>query len=1615
MKELDVKHFLDGLKYLDTINLEEKLKESPSVTMFADNLFFDLSKCQFAELSALTQLILVIESYVKNNHIIFIALPSLKPSTNQLKSEENQEWAKDSIKKQISATNFIKKTGFVSVLQEMSKEYKAEIYFTEEFDSKKKGTKINIDSFTDTFSVIYDKITINQANYKFLFPFKLINTKKDNLLDTISDFEKTLEKVLENEERGIDKFDVKVIKNVVIPELIKNVKDHSGTKYAIFTVGLINTKSIFYIDNYDKYLLKSGAKRKINAIEYSHIKKIKEYKIESQVEIYFGDSGKGIITKEFESKVSKDFKRKITKPKDLLEIAFNRWSTIQDNKSRIGTKGLYRLKRVVDKYKGMIHIKTSNSNGGFFNGQFEFRELESSFKGTLINIRINSQRENKSFKISNLRQLNNIPWVSEKLSIDDNLKCLKIVEEKVLTGKNILLIVDTNSFDFYNQTKLFEEFLYEISFISHPSAIVIYLINNEENIDNDSIETFVDSVKERITEVKKEIKKVNRDSLSPDSDEPEQEEIHDPVLVIANNNQTFWYGGSEKLIDILNESFLNLQEKKICKISELNAYKGLGKFEKKVIRNYLETDNNLVVLDIDERIEFNFYGIEEHYENKIKNFIPGLNNKNICTPKLSIVKSWIDINEILQDDEYGFALCLYIKFRKYYGEIDSLTKNKTFVLIDSTIQLDLTKKFNELIGLKNKNIRNIEDEIDYSMPKRTKLFNEKSSVIFLTTIVSSSETIRRLVKYAKRDKAIPEVILCLINSRIRKINKLETWNETTNIISIYQKNTNENEDIEKNDEYFSNKIKELENPEIIINPQYNVEGKKEVQKQFFIEEPLLIYLKENKFLHYNHFGHYNRRHFTFYLDKLRIIDSISSNTFMSEKLSSTIAKWRAQNNIEKFTLYINKSLVNHQSSFELFLKSISIINYKFIDIAQNNIYDKNSIYFDFGILTGDSINKLINKVETLDNLLICILFNQSVNTNADIYKRIDNLKFERNTELIPDSSKIEIKQVKFQIEYLFNLPLSFFNSETCPICEHRRALDYYQLDNLYFKEFINDRSERLKQNSSDEIYELEYPVDFYFSEKENEKQQELSNVIIFQMYELKILLENASFLTKYRIELYQYIYTLYSNIENETRNQTSKIYSLIYYLSHEINWLQREPFVFRDFRILLSKIAYKVATIDINLLISHFEMREINKIPLKNLATRYKYSAISVLRSSDKLLFCQSIYEIVESSKRDNCFSNNLLQNSLYHISSFFKNSYNKSEVYFFYISNNLEKILQDLNISDDQKKSIHNIINENKKSRLKTYTVKKEPKDFRLLKDEWTKIYYETPGHPIIYEYFKDLNISKVKSLLENEAYLRKLNKTLEDNWKNLKMYLMNLFIEKFENQFDLLKSSSYFKQKFETTLENSTIWKEKIGRIETIITEFIADSNSYVNNENEYNENLEKLIEVFIQKKGLSDFNDNSKLLYLLDDFPSNITEYVNNVFSEFSNKSYYYLKNIRSNEKLNINLNEEFYVYYPKPLILKYLELVKQNLINRFNNGKDKDDVQLKFEINTSEKDYLNMTIKYDCTNENTGKIKKDGALNGWNNSLKDFGGSLEFNVPTINNPYFEIKLKFLRYEF
>src|SRR4051812_26695270 len=126
MKSNEIKHQLRGLIYLDNLNLESKLLGSDPVGLMNDHVFLDLSQCRFAELGALTKLLLIVERYLKNQHTIYLALPSIKYTRAEHQSEQfnNNSTLKEQILKRRQQTNkFLKKSGFVSAIQDIAAKY----------------------------------------------------------------------------------------------------------------------------------------------------------------------------------------------------------------------------------------------------------------------------------------------------------------------------------------------------------------------------------------------------------------------------------------------------------------------------------------------------------------------------------------------------------------------------------------------------------------------------------------------------------------------------------------------------------------------------------------------------------------------------------------------------------------------------------------------------------------------------------------------------------------------------------------------------------------------------------------------------------------------------------------------------------------------------------------------------------------------------------------------------------------------------------------------------------------------------------------------------------------------------------------------------------------------------------------------------------------------------------------------------------------------------------------------------------------------------------------------------------------------------------------------------
>ncbi|MBS1511571.1 MAG: hypothetical protein JST86_12060 [Bacteroidetes bacterium] len=1577
MENTSPSHLFKGLIYLDIINLEEKYHASDS--LFYKDYFIDLSQVHFAELSAIAKLTLLIESLFKKNSSIYIALPTTKLTEKESNSTDYNSEIRDNILKgRVKVNNFLKTVGFVKVVREISEIYKQGIYFSEEYNFE---SDFNINAFKDAFSVIFETKSTEYYDYKFVFPLEWINVKTE--IEDFSFIEERIDKILENSERGLESIDVQGIKNVIISELIKNVNEHTNSKYALFTIGLISSYS----------LLKENKYKKSNPIEKEYLTWLKDDDVKSQVEIYFGDTGGGILSNEFQNKYVSETKSQ-NKDKDAqLRWAFQKWSSLKDNEPRRGTKGLYRIQRIVNKYNGIFHITTSIQNGGYCKGGFVEEEWVSrkskiENEGTFIQIKLCPYAEVKDFRFTLKENLNKKKWKTIQYNPKFNPAYLQQFKLDIKGNDNLLVILNVKDFEDKDAKSIIEKCLPEFSYDSHPSAVVIYLLSN---LKNDTIQIITDSANEFI--VKKSGNEVFQESSHRDA-----EDVYDPVLVIGEENQAFWYGGNQDLINLLNESYLF--DTNNLKINDLETYKKLAIETRIRIRLHLENDNKLVNVDKDERLSFNFTNIDSFFENEILRNISSskkINNIPYCSPKLEIVGNWLNIRELLKDNVYGYALTLYLKFKKSADftpieETSSLLN--TFILIDHTQQKELAKAFASLYGINHKNIKIATEDINPNIPRRTKLFPEKSNVLILTTIISSSETVRRLVKFIKRDSAFPILILCLCNYRKYNISTLETWDDCTNIISIFQINKTEEKKQERDPNYFLKKFEQINSDLTFMNPTFTVEEKlNSTEISSVIDPELKTQIVTQKALHYNHIGIFKDRHFTFYLDKNKLLNERSS---IWDNFLLSITKWKKENNITDFSIYVPKTLFPNDFQKSIFLNFLSTINknVKIIEQETDFFNDANILFIDFGIISGKSINTVIRKCKQVQNLFICILFDQSKNNEFEFYQRIASLN---NKDLIYTNP------TNFKIEYLYKLPLGYFTSENCPICEHIRALDYYKISLNYMFNFSEDRQKRLKLSESEELLTTQYPYDFYYSIEHTD--HELSSELIMKMFELKILLDKAELNTQWRVAAYNFIFDAYNNFDNYVGDCNSKIYALLYFLSNEVNWLQKEPLVFRDFREMIAEISYKISAFKLSDLVDKIKFSNNSMTTPLKLAVRYKYAAISVLRSTNKLLFCKSISQIIFASKGEELFSTNLLQNTFYHILSLYKNKYNKSNSYYNAISDQLS-ILNSTSQSFNQEQKavlefleIHNNV----------FYLASDLKIIKSLKK--FHVHFYTTNHPFPDNCMNNMNLSefvqeglldiskyKQESIYYNDLLL--LTDDLNENWKRVSDYIYSNIQVHTEKLSEKFKRSTFFQTLFfDDIIKNVFDGNYLLGvtdEFSNLIHEITDNPLKYLSNKEQYDSLHNKIYNNIIAR--------NSKFSFFISQFPTDVFL--------ISNKKF---KNEFPKLKI-ISTVDSCEIFYPQYKLKEDLDFIINNIEKRLNNGLSVKDVLLILRMADEEINgikYFKLEIAYDSTDQNN-KPPRNGALSDIKKEVENFEGFLEYDTETDKDGFFNLKFKFIKYE-
>ena len=797
-------------------------------------LFLDLSRVEFAEFSTLSQVALLVEGAARHGINIKIALPL---PYERIGEEEfinqnliREKWVGDlrsRVNRRKKALRFMYHSGFVDAIKVKHVPHSSELIEIDYKFDKRRDVSDSQDEGEENPSFNY--------LLKNIFPMRWFEPQTGSDLLKSENFAKA---VLGLKVIGLEEQDVEVLVGTLLNELVENVfhyasdvesRSVSCRPFALVGAITLDHGYQFRAENYLE-------------IHQEFIQQVNTEKKNKVVRIIVGDSGIGIpqtlgqyFTPEKEREIPKFDKNKIASENDkILLWSLNRWSTSNLDQAGIkrGTRGLWKINRLVRSYHGFITIRSDDSLISIIHG------LESSkadrgeirpryINGTFVDICLLPTLDTrKTIKLPITKNQNppdfeviycdaNSIMKSQKelfqklvntlaMSVEGNVKCLVLAIDNIpLESKH------SESFflNFLTFSKDLESFFNFSQELANPGAVALVLLNaNWQQIETgfESANLDYDSVKQQ-----------------GQIDMKQQEKLlDDPVFVIDQTGESRWLGGNRAMREILPmitnnengeldyeilESYLeNLPTNNLIAFLPKEYSQNLNKI--KAIDREMHIDSLKMhvyksLRDQPDIIEFNTGKIQLRFTSKhilqaVVNYVEAILKDAIekadCEsvqkdayriPTLEQVDTWIDVSGLLEEKSLFklAAFALSSKLKLHFEEIT--VENHILARIDTTSFI--------LADLLRKCINHEEDMISFG--GGLGIFeNEELSdigtgkkVIILTDIIMTANTLKHILAKLIRWRTNPVIVICVFDARDLSVSrKIECLGQKFEILSL---------------------------------------------------------------------------------------------------------------------------------------------------------------------------------------------------------------------------------------------------------------------------------------------------------------------------------------------------------------------------------------------------------------------------------------------------------------------------------------------------------------------------------------------------------------------------------------------------------------------------------------------------------------------------------------------------------------------------------------------------------------------------------------------------------------------------------------------------------------
>ena len=1249
-------HLLNELRYLVPSQFESKLLRSKTYNTDLrwtdkakkNGLLFDLSRVEWVEFGTLVQLVLLVESALIGGVSVAVALPipERRYSEQEWVDSETIDGADEAVAYQVTrrrkVLRFLDYLGFTSAIQaDHLHAFKENLSILPNYDAsgpliKGKPHSASVKTPVPTLDSEPTKL------YESFFPLTWLSKGDDANTVKISKF---LAGIVGQRQRGLEAIDAEAISNVILYELIDNVASHAGGSGHALVAAWARREGWVY--DKDHYI----------DCEQPFMEWLSQRQ-SSSVEIVVGDSGKGVpkalegpfdVSTAFKGRSFTTRKRKATQ---ILQWAFDRWSTSRKNKGLRGTRGLYRVDRVVNKYQGLVTLRSENAMAGRDHGGASYDEPISatqglsSIPGTIMRCRMPSFHEDSSPRITTDRVPREMGFDLIHLGIVGSHGIEKDIARKLeerLGAAQIdnplcaLAIVE----DAGSPKAAVEPTLRQCVETRHPGTLVVLGLPGGWEL----IEGAIDSINSEH----------EKQARGTESARTKSFKIWDPVLVIGPQGQFAWVGADKPAKAIL-EYLLESSEGTIS-VETLRALLPDDKVRASTLK-YFRSDTNLIRFR-EESLELLVTGAEivAFTLKQINGYLkPGerqgiLAGRVFRTPSLLLVNRWLDVGKIVErscgDELLMFALSEMVKRSDAWTQLGPANT----ILADSTVSAIHLGKLREYLGTDVEQ-QTIPGETGAPVLPGSKVLPDGARVVVYCDVIAASEAVGRCLRQIRREGAEAVAVACVIDARQTRGKSLILHDMEVPIIRL---TTLDLVVSEKTEEPIAN-----------INPiTRRVEESVSGPLTYDISRPALDDLiRENKALHFSHIGRPIGRHFTFYLNALPFGIPLISQTF-DRVINGVLEEWNSSNSQTLDSPQIelwhpapepkpSEPARHFAEMIKVQRKDVALIKtihresaygrWVFPGTQGNFVTHPTVVVVDWGALTGTTVMQIMRLAAEAGarRILVCIFLSQLERDEEAFLRSIKMLRVKSTSSVFPFE---RAKSLPFEnpdpvescpeviVKFLSGFPIEAYTRYECPVCQQLDRLSQEKYPTTLLKNFaINQEAVRLRLRDRKDLQDKD-PKDF--------DNNPISSDSLLSMVAFRGILVEALTSTQSRVVVATRIRAMLADARS-TEFPSSEILSFLHFLSVESQWLRRPPLYFRDLRDTIAELALLVA---LN-----------SRVPEGD-----RLNATIVLRTSNKSLFARKFSTLFRALSE----SESLLKQLLYDAFTYLTRPYHQTSTVF--------------------------------------------------------------------------------------------------------------------------------------------------------------------------------------------------------------------------------------------------------------------------------------------------------------------------------------------------------------